>query len=121
MGKFQFMEAELERLQEANVYRTVKVFQSPQSRRVLLDGKAYLMLSSNSYLDLCNDPSVKQFVKQVAEQYGTGTGGARLTTGTSELTARLEQQIAKFKGTESAMVFNFLQFATRVGPFSAML
>ena len=82
MGKFQFMEAELERLKEANLYRTIKVFQSPQSRRVLLDGKAYLMLSSNSYLDLCNDPSVKQFVKQVAEQYGTGTGGARLTTGT---------------------------------------
>ena len=119
MGKFQFMEAELERLKEANLYRTVKVFQSPQSRRVLLDGKAYLMLSSNSYLDLCNDPSVKQFVKQVAEQYGTGTGGARLTTGTSELTARLEQQIAKFKGTESAMVFN-TGYMANVGVLSAI-
>ena len=50
MGKFQFMEAELERLKEANLYRTIKVFQSPQSRRVLLDGKSYLMLSSNSNL-----------------------------------------------------------------------
>lgn len=119
MNKFAFMEAELERLRQENLYRVTRPFASPQSRRVTLDGRELLMLSSNSYLDLCNDPSVKIAAKAAAEHFGTGTGGSRLITGSSVLTERLEQLLAAFKGTESAIVFN-TGYMANVGTISAI-
>lgn len=119
MNKFAFMEAELERLAAENLYRRTKAFTSPQSRRVTLDGRELLMLSSNSYLDYCNDPAVKAYVRIVAESHGTGTGGARLISGTSDLTDTLERTLADYKGTESALVFN-TGYMANVGVISAI-
>jgi 8-amino-7-oxononanoate synthase len=119
MSKLDFMKAELSLLEDAHLYRRTTAFDSPQSRWVTQKGKRLLMLSSNSYLDFCSDPTVKSFVQETAERYGTGTGGARLTTGTSDLTDQLEQAIANFKGTEAALVFN-TGYMANVGVISAI-
>ena len=119
MNKFKFMEQELERLKSAGLYRKTRAFTSPQSRRVKLDGRELLMLSSNSYLDLCHHPEVIAFVQKTAEEYGTGTGGARLTTGTSDLSEKLEQALADYKHSEAALVFN-TGYMTNVGTISAV-
>ena len=119
MEKFRFMEQELERLKSADLYRKTRAFQSPQSRRVTLDGRELLMLSSNSYLDLCHHPEIISFARKTAEEYGTGTGGARLTTGTSDLSEKLEQALAGFKHSEAALVFN-TGYMANVGTISAV-
>ena len=119
MDKFRFMEQELERLKSADLYRKTRAFQSPQSRRVKLDGRELLMLSSNSYLDLCHHPEIISFARKTAEEYGTGTGGARLTTGTSDLSEKLEQALADFKHSEAALVFN-TGYMANVGTISAV-
>ena len=119
MKKFAFMEAELERLSAENLYRKTRAFDSPQSRWVTLDGKRLLMLSSNSYLDYCHDPAVIQAVQAAAVSHGTGTGGARLISGTSDLTDRLEQALSDYKGAESALVFN-TGYMANVGVISAI-
>ncbi len=119
MNKFAFMETELERLASAHLYRKTRAFTSPQSRWVTLEGRALLMLSSNSYLDYCHDPSVIAAAQAAAQSHGTGTGGARLISGTSDLTDKLEQTLADYKGAESALVFN-TGYMANVGVISSI-
>ncbi len=77
-----------------------------QNARVIVDGKEVLLLCSNNYLGLANHPTLKKVSIKAVEKYGVGTGASRLVSGTMELHAQLEQQIATFKGTERALLFN---------------
>lgn len=97
---------ELQRVKQAGLFRQMRYLQSPQLPYVKIAGKHYLMLSSNSYLGLCDDPRLKQAAVDALEKYGVGSGGSRLTTGSYEIHQRLEEEIAAFKGTEAALVFN---------------
>ncbi len=104
-SKWQWLEAELQSLQQRNLYRTFKVLDGAQSAHVSWQGREMLLLASNAYLDLCNDPEVKNFAAQVVLSHGVGSGGSRLTTGTCELHVLLEEALARFKGREAAIVF----------------
>ncbi len=105
-SKWQWLEAELQSLQQRNLYRTFKVLDGAQSAHVSWQGREMLLLASNAYLDLCNEPEVKNFAAQVVLSHGVGSGGSRLTTGTCELHVLLEEALARFKGREAAIVFN---------------
>ena len=82
-------------------------FQAPLSARtgpiVELDGEKMLMLSSYDYLGLIGDPRVDEAAIEAVRRYGTGTGGARLLTGTLDLHETMERELAEFKGTEAAI------------------
>ncbi len=97
---------ELENLKQKNLYRTMKPLTSAQSTHVTYKGKDRIMLASNSYLDLSNDPEVKEYTIEILKQYGVGSGGSRLTTGNTRIHEQLEQKLANFKKTEAALVFN---------------
>jgi 8-amino-7-oxononanoate synthase len=73
---------------------------------VQADGHEMLMLSSYDYLGLIGDPRVNEATIHAVETYGTGTGGARLLTGTLDLHRMLEKDVAEFKGTEAAITFS---------------
>lgn len=119
MNKWQRMEEELELLQQQNLYRTMKVIDGPQNSHVRYQGRDMLMLSSNAYLDFCNDDRVKAYAAEVLQEYGTGSGGSRLTTGTTNLHMELEEALAKLKGREKALVFN-TGFAANYGIIAAL-
>lgn len=104
--KWDRMERELERLKSDNLFRHMTVFESPQTSQVKVGGQQQHLFSSNSYLDLCCEPRVKEHVRRVLEEYGSGSGGSRLTTGTTSIHAELEDMIAEFKRREAALVFN---------------
>lgn len=76
------------------------------------------MLASNDYLGLIDNPAIKKAAQQAVEIYGTGSGGSRLTTGTLPLHNQLEAQLANFKHTESALLFN-TGYMANVGIISA--
>lgn len=84
-------------------------FQAPLSTRsgpvVEMDGHKMLMLSSYDYLGLIGHPRVDEAAIAAVRKYGTGTGGARLMTGTLDLHRELEEAVARFKGTEAAITF----------------
>ena len=63
------------------------------------------MFASNDYLDLANDPRVKDAAVEAVRKYGAGTGGSRLTTGTQTIHKELEHALAEFKCTEDAITF----------------
>ena len=117
--KWQWLEAELQRLRQHNLYRTLKVLEGAQSSHVRWQGRDMLMLASNAYLDLCNDDEVKRLAVQYILSHGTGSGGSRLTTGTSDIHVQLEEALARFKGREAAIVFN-TGFAANSGIIPAL-
>lgn len=84
-------------------------FQPPLSSRtgpiVEMDGHQMLMLSSYDYLGLIGDPRIDEAAIAAIQKYGTATGGARLLAGTMDLHREVEQALADFKGTESAITF----------------
>ena len=97
--------AALKTLRERDLYRTEEVFESAAGPRVTLNGREMLMFASNDYLDLANDPRVKEAALEALRKYGAGTGGSRLTTGTQTIHRELEHGLAAFKGTEDAIAF----------------
>lgn len=109
----------LRKIKAAGLYRQMKYLQSPQSAHARLAGRDILMLSSNSYLGLCTDGRLKQAACDAIEQYGTGSGGSRLITGSYEIHKKLEEKVAAFKRTEAALIFN-TGYMANVGAISAI-
>lgn len=115
-----FIDTYLQERRELDLYRQPVTYQPVDAAHVLLDNKPHLMLASNNYLGLTHHPQVKQAAVEAIERYGTGSGGSRLTTGSHPLYEVLEQDLAAFKGTEAAVVFN-TGFMANVGAISALV
>ncbi|MBV9023555.1 MAG: 8-amino-7-oxononanoate synthase [Streptomycetaceae bacterium] len=64
-----------------------------------------LDLASNDYLGLARHPEVTRAAAEAALRWGAGSTGSRLVTGTTELHAELEAELAAFCGFEAALVF----------------
>ncbi|PKN89317.1 MAG: 8-amino-7-oxononanoate synthase [Deltaproteobacteria bacterium HGW-Deltaproteobacteria-1] len=109
----------LQKIKADGLYRQMKYLLSPQGSHVRIVGEDILMLSSNSYLGLCFDERLRKAAHAALEQYGTGSGGSRLTTGSYDIHKRLEEEIAAFKGTEAALVFG-TGYMANVGIISAV-
>jgi glycine C-acetyltransferase len=73
---------------------------------VRADGHSMLMLSSYDYLGLIGDPRIDAAAIEAIRKYGTGTGGARLLTGTTDQHRRMEEDLAAFRGTEAAVTYS---------------
>lgn len=120
MKEWNWLSEELDRLREQELSRTMTVLEGPQTTVVEAEGRPQRLFSSNNYLDLANDPEVKAAACEALEQYGVGAGGSRLTTGTGPLHVRLEEELARFKGREAALVFN-TGYMANVGILSALM
>lgn len=75
------------------------------STRVQQGSREYVNFSSNDYLGLAGDLRIAEAAAGAAGRSGWGTGASRLVTGTSTLHLKLEQEVARFRGTEAALVF----------------
>lgn len=77
-------------------------------REVILNGQRMLNLSSNDYLGLANDVSLREeFLKTMTpETFLPTSSSSRLLTGNFSDYQALEQQLATMFGAESALIFN---------------
>ena len=119
-----FTKDALEAARANNTYRSMRLMETPESSCVKIrmpDGASQeqILLASNSYLDLANIDELKQAMAQAVLEWGTGSGGARLTTGNKTPHQELEEFIAKFKGEESSITFN-TGYMANVGTISAL-
>ncbi len=98
--------AQIAQLKADRVYKTLNHLDSPQAARVTMEGRGeVLILSSNNYLGLCNEPAVVQAGTDALGRFGAGTGSVRFICGTFTIHRDLERALAGFVGTESAMSF----------------
>ncbi len=100
------LEQKIAQLKSDRVYKTLNYLASPQAARVQMEGRGeVLILSSNNYLGLCNEPAVVRAGVEALGQYGAGTGSVRFICGTFTVHRELETALARFVGTSSAMSF----------------
>lgn len=97
---------ELKMLKAQGLHRKMRRIAGSQGSKVVVDGKESLLLCSNNYLGLAAHPRLAEAAISAVERYGTSSGASRLVSGNMELHALLEERIARFKGTEAALVFN---------------
>ena len=120
MDYYQNFRAQLEAKEKEQNKRSIKVYEPIDAVRVKRNNREFLMMASNNYLGLTHDLRVQQAAKYAVEEYGTGSGGARLTSGTFPLFNELELGIADFKHTEQALVFN-TGYMANVGTITALM
>lgn len=105
---FQFenhLKEALQELEDRGMYRKVRTLQLTGTHQALLEGHPVTLFCSNDYLGLTRHPRlIKAF--QDAAVHGTGSGAARLISGSTDFHDRLEKKIAQFKGCEKALLFS---------------
>ena len=100
------LETELEQFKRDGVYKRLNYLESPQAARVQMQGRGeVVILSSNNYLGLCNEPEVIAAGKRALDQFGAGTGSVRFICGTFAIHRELEAALARFVGCESSLTY----------------
>jgi 8-amino-7-oxononanoate synthase len=108
------------RIQRAGLYSFFRVVESAQEPEVTIGGRRLLMLGSNNYLGLTNDPRVKEAAIEAIRKYGSGCAGSRFLNGTLDLHVRLEERLAEFMRQEAAVVFA-TGFQVNLGAISCLV
>jgi len=70
------------------------------------DGRPVVSFASNDYLGLSQHPAVIAAALDATSHEGTGAGSARLIVGARPVHRALEDDLAAWKGTESALLFS---------------
>lgn len=97
---------QIEQFKRDRVYKRLNYLDSPQAARVQMEGRGeVLILSSNNYLGLCDEPAVVEAGIEALRTFGAGTGSVRFICGTFTVHRELEQAVAEFVGTESSLSF----------------
>ncbi|HXD11615.1 MAG TPA: aminotransferase class I/II-fold pyridoxal phosphate-dependent enzyme, partial [Anaerolineales bacterium] len=88
--------------------------------KVLIRGREMGMYASYGYLGLLNHPRINEAAKNAVDKFGTGTNGVRSLAGTLTLHTELEETIANFKHTESAITYSS-GYATNLSVVSTLM
>ncbi|MDF1544871.1 MAG: pyridoxal phosphate-dependent aminotransferase family protein [bacterium] len=105
---------------EKGVYPYFRPVQSAPGDEVVIDGRKCIMVGSNNYLGLVNDPRVKEAAADAANRYGSGCTGSRFLNGTLDLHLELEERLAQFMHKEAALIFS-TGFQTNLGAISSLV
>ncbi|HEU4588121.1 MAG TPA: aminotransferase class I/II-fold pyridoxal phosphate-dependent enzyme, partial [Gemmatimonadales bacterium] len=98
--------AELEQFKQEGVYKRLNYLDGPQGPVVRMEGRGeVIILSSNNYLGLSNQPEVVAAGKAALDRYGAGTASVRFICGTFTIHRALEQACARLVGTEASLSF----------------
>ena len=98
----------LERVETAKsqgVYPYFSMLTSGQNTEVTINGIKTVMIGSNNYLGLTNEPSVIEAAIEGLKKYGTGCSGSRFLNGNLDIHVRLETELAEFLHKPAAVTF----------------
>ena len=109
----------LQHLASIHQRRMRRCVEAVSTTECILDGQRCLSFSTNDYLGLTRHPRVvAAFADIAASQAGAGASG--LIAGRSPYHARLEEALAEFEGTESALLFPS-GFAANLGTLTSLI
>jgi len=100
--------------------RRLEPLESPQGPVVTVKGQTLVNFSSNDYLGLAADETVRQALRDGSVQHGVGSGASRLLVGDTTAHQALEQALADFEDAETALLFNS-GYAANTGVLPALL
>ena len=100
-----FLTTNLNELKDNGLYNEIDIVEGANGAEINIGGKSYINLSSNNYLGLATDEDLKKAAKDAIDTHGVGAGAVRTINGTLDLHRELEETLAQFKGTESAIAY----------------
>jgi 8-amino-7-oxononanoate synthase len=100
-----FAREKLDRLEAAQLRRALVPTDRHSAKAAWREGRELISFCCNDYLNLSHHPLVIAAAQTAAARFGTGSGASRLVTGNHPLYAELERRLARWKGSEGALVF----------------
>ena len=119
MNPLNWISEELEKLESQHLRRIPTVRHGPQTLEINLDGRSCINFGANDYLGLANDVGICRTVMEAIAEYGWGSGASASLTGRSSQHDKLEKALAKFEGTDAALVFP-TGYAANVGTLTSL-
>jgi glycine C-acetyltransferase len=119
---------ELDAIRADGLYKDERVITTPQGAEVrVASGETVLNFCANNYLGLAGHPTVVAAAHKALDDHGFGMASVRFICGTQDLHKGLEAAIARFFGTEDAVLYsscfdaNGGLFETVLGPEDAVI
>ncbi|MBU3664866.1 MAG: aminotransferase class I/II-fold pyridoxal phosphate-dependent enzyme [Chthoniobacterales bacterium] len=104
---------EPERARALGVYPFCRPIEEMDGTEVICEGKRVVMVGSNNYLGLANDPRVVEAAVEATRKYGLGCTGSRLLSGNLIIHEQLEEALAEYTGKDAALLFSTGYFANQ--------
>lgn len=114
-----YLEKELSELQDKGLKRVLRDAGGFQGPLLHVEGRELLNLCSNNYLGLASDSRLGHAAVECIKKEGFGSGASRLVCGNMSAHRALEKKLAKFKGSESCIVFS-TGYMANVGIISSL-
>jgi 8-amino-7-oxononanoate synthase len=111
--------AELDAIEASGLRRYMRAIDGAQAAELLVDGRRVANFSSNNYLGLADSPLLREAAERAMREHGFGAGASRLVVGNLNPHRALEARIARWKRTDSALLFNS-GYHANVGIISAL-
>jgi glycine C-acetyltransferase len=99
------LQTELDEIRESGLWKDERVIQGPQGPEVRVAGRPVLNFCANNYLGLANDPRLIRAAQEGLARWGFGLSSVRFICGTQTIHRELETAIARFLGTEAAILY----------------
>jgi len=100
------LQQELQGIRDAGLYKAERIITTPQGAQVhTADGREVLNLCANNYLGLSSHPQVIAAAHEALRSHGYGLSSVRFICGTQDLHKTLEARLARFLGTEDAILY----------------
>ena len=122
------LQAELEEIRGAGLYKEERVIETPQAAKVGVGrGQPVLNLCANNYLGLASHPEVIAAARDALDEWGYGLASVRFICGTQKIHKQLEAKLTDFLGTEDTILYtscfdaNGGLFETLLGPEDAVI
>jgi len=100
------IQAELDEIRAEGLFKEERIIVTPQSAEIATDqGVEVLNFCANNYLGLSSQPEIVEAAKAAIDSHGFGMSSVRFICGTQDIHKELEEKIAKFVGTEDAILY----------------
>jgi 8-amino-7-oxononanoate synthase len=121
LGRIQAMNERIKGLKENDLYFYNQPIEEIRGgARVLVHGREMGMYASYGYLGLLGHPRINAAAKKAVDKFGTGTNGVRTLAGSLTIHTELEETIAEFKHSESAVTYSS-GYATNLSVVSTLM
>jgi glycine C-acetyltransferase len=111
---------ELDEIIAAGLHKQERVLHGPQGAEVSVDGRTVLNFCANNYLGLAADPALVQAARDGLARWGLGLASVRFICGTQSIHTALEASVARFLGTDAAILYTSC-FDANGGLFETLL
>jgi glycine C-acetyltransferase len=119
-GIAQRLQAELDEIRNAGLWKDERVIESPQAAQIAVGGREVLNFCANNYLGLADDPRLIRAAQDGLARWGFGMASVRFICGTQSIHRQLEAAIARFLGVEDAILYTSC-FDANGGLFETLL